>query len=275
MPQPLRHSADHTFLSDLADSLGRAVADNGGAALVHVASSDHGPDVGILPLGDLAPAEALLGAVAPAHWAALGIATRARARPLGGKGSAGPATVVVLVPQRGEIVSRVRQGDRVFPEPPSSGVTLDCLQRALRLPTAPPDVPATHLLAITWVERVLDESERRRLAWDEMRALHPACDVPGASSAGDAADLPRLPAELEEMFEWGRLRRLVIEGKWPEPNLTPAEAEWFDEGGFSRWVLSRRPSLHVLLDELPAVVGPAGARRCTQALRRAGMNTAA
>lgn len=125
-------------LEALADSLGRAIADNGGGVLVHVVARQAGPDVGILPLDGAAPADVLLGAEAPAEWAVLGVATTGWARRLGRRGGRVRAEVVVLVARDGRVVGRVRQGDQVITEPPASGVTLDCLQRALGLPTPPP-----------------------------------------------------------------------------------------------------------------------------------------
>ena len=141
MPQPVVPSIATAFLGDLADSLGRAVADNGGGALVHVVPSAGGPDVGILPLDGLAPTDVLLGAVAPADWAVLGVATLGWARPLDRRRAAprSRAVVVVLAARDGRVVGRLRQGDRVLTEPPAWGITLDCLQRALGLPTAPPE----------------------------------------------------------------------------------------------------------------------------------------
>ena len=121
MPQ-VHPSLDERFLDDLADSLDRAIADNGGEVLVYVVARPDGPDVGILPLDGLAPADVLLGAVAPAEWAVLGVAT------------AGMAGVVVLVSRAGQVVRRVRQGDQVMSEAPAGDVTVDCLQRALGLP---------------------------------------------------------------------------------------------------------------------------------------------
>jgi hypothetical protein len=129
---------DTAFLNDLADSLGRAIADNGGGVLVHVVAHADGPDVGILPLDGLAPTDVLMGAVAPAEWAVLGVATGGWARPLDGPGRRVRAEVVVLVARDGRVVGRMRHGDEVVSEPPAYGVSLDCLQRALGLPTAPP-----------------------------------------------------------------------------------------------------------------------------------------
>ena len=143
MPQSARSSLDTAFLNDLAESLGRAIADNGGGVLVHVVARPDGPDVGILPLDGLAPTDVLLGAVAPADWAILGVATTGWARQLGRRHGRVRAEVVVLVARDGRVVGRVRQGDQVITEAPAYGVTLDCLQRALGLPTPPPAEPST------------------------------------------------------------------------------------------------------------------------------------
>jgi hypothetical protein len=138
VPDTVHPSLDAAFLDALADSLGRAIADNGDGVLVHVIARPEGPDVGILPLDGLAPAEALLGAIAPPEWAVLGVATGGWARSLDRPGRRVRAEVVVLVVRDGRVVGRVRQGDEVITEPPAYGATLDCLQRALGLPTAPP-----------------------------------------------------------------------------------------------------------------------------------------
>lgn len=142
MPQPVHPSLDDAFLGHLAESLGRAIADNGGGVLVHVVPRIDGPDVGILPLDGLAPADVLLGAEAPADWAVLGVATGGWARSLDRPSPRVRAEVAVLVVRDGRVVGRVRQGDQVITEPPAYGITLDCLQRALGLPTAPPAEPA-------------------------------------------------------------------------------------------------------------------------------------
>lgn len=143
MPRPVQPFLDAALidaaaLEALAESLCRAISDYGGGVLVHVVARPDGPDVAILPLDGAAPADVLLGAEAPAEWAVLGVATTGWARPLGRRGKRVRAEVVVLVARDGRVVGRVRQGDRVITEPPASGATLDCLQRALGLPTPPP-----------------------------------------------------------------------------------------------------------------------------------------
>lgn len=254
MPDPVHSVLDPAFLAYLADSLRRAIADNPGGVLVHVATAPGGPDIGILPLDGQAPAEVLRCAVAPDHWVVLGVATGGKAWPLDGSArrDSGRAEVVVLVARDGRVVGRVSHGNRVFTEPPASGLVLDCLQRALALPTAPPDVPPAHLLAVIWLERVLGGESLARA--DEV--------LSGFEGLGSSLD-------------WGRLRQLVARGAWPELGLTPEDADWFDDGAFCRWVVSRYRPLPFLLAQVQRTLDPAGARRCVRLLRRLGVEAAA
>jgi len=133
---------DTAFLEALAESLARAIADNGGGVLVHVVARPDGPDIAVLPLDGLAPADVLLGADAPPEWAVMGVASGGWATHLDRPRRRVRAAVVVLVVRDGRVVGRVHHGDEVITEPPASGLTLDCLQRALGLPTAPPEDPS-------------------------------------------------------------------------------------------------------------------------------------
>ncbi len=239
----MRH-LDDAFLDALADSVSRALADNGEGVLVHVSCSATGADVGVLPLDGRPPADLLLGTVAPPHWAVLGAAVGGRALSLDRPGDrATRAEVVVLVARDGRVVSRLRHGDRVITEPPASGLTLDCLQRALGLPTAPPAVPPSHLLASMWLEQVV--------------------------RGGKIGELR--PVELD----WGELRKRAVEGGWPERGVAPEDAAWFDDGAFARWVLSSVPPVPFLLAEVRQVLHPSDARRCLRILRQLGVDTAA
>lgn len=236
------------FLGLLAESLVSSLAGGGDAALVHVVAGEDGPDVGMLPLDGATPAELLLGAVAPAEWSALGVATRGRAGPLSGRGPSSTAEVVVLVPRAGKIVGRMRHGGEVITEPPEYGLTVDCLQRALGLPTAPPQVPCVHWLAAAWLEVVLRSAD------------------PGETVAG-----------LNPGMEWGslgweRVRQLVACGRWPDVTIAPEHAAWLDEGSFSRWALAGRPPLATLLSEVAAAVGFDEARHCACVLADMGLD---
>jgi hypothetical protein len=238
----------HAFLCLLAESLASSLAGGGDSVLVHVSPRPDGPDVGILPLDGAAPAEYLLGTVAPPEWSALGVATRGRAGPLSGHGPSSHAEVVVLVPRTGAIVGHLRHGGQVFTEPPAYGLTVDCLQRALQLPTAPPQAPAIQLVATALLEVAI--------------------------SAGDAGPaLALLDAGGEwSGFSWERLRQLVAAGHWPDPTLAPEDAAWLDEGAFSRWVLTGRPTLQALLGRVADVAGFAEARRCAGVLQALGLD---
>lgn len=244
MPEPDHHA----FLCLLAESLTESLAAGGDPVLVHVVFRPHGPDVGILPLDGAPPAEYLLGAVAPAEWSALGVATCGRAGPLSGPGPSSSAEVVVLVPRMGEIVGRMRHAGRLLTDPPAYGLTVDCIQRALGLPTAPPQDPVVHVLALAWLQAV--------------------------RNAGDPADaLAMLEAGLDwSSLRWERLRQLVVDGHCQELTVTPEDAAWFDEGSFSRWVLAGRPSLAALLAEVATTVGFADARTCAGVLRDMGID---
>jgi hypothetical protein len=242
MPDPDHHA----FLCLLAETLTESLAGGGDSALVHVVFRPDGPDVGILPLDGAAPAEYLLGTVAPAEWSALGVATCGRAGPLSGSGPSSTAEVVVLVPRVGEIVGRMHHAGRMIDEPPAYGLTVDCIQRALGLRTAPPQVPAVHLLAMAWLQAVCRDAD-------------------------SALDM------LESGLDWGslrweRLRQLVVDGHWQEPTVAPEDAAWFDEGSFSRWVLAGRPSFPALLADVAANVGFAEARTCAGVLHDMGID---
>jgi len=238
----------HAFLCLLAESLLTSLAEGGDSTLVHVIEQPDGGDVGLLPLDGAAPAEFLLGTVAPAEWSALGVAARGRAGPPSGHRPSSRVEVVVLVPRVGEVIGRMRDRGEVVAEPPAYGVTLDCLQRALGLPTAPPQVPAVHLLATAWLEAVLRTSDP--LSAIEM--LEPGLEW---NSLG-----------------WARLRQLAIEGRWPYSTVSPEDAAWFDEGSFSRWVLDGSPPLPALLAEMAAKVGFAEARHCAGVLADMGLD---
>ena len=242
MPDPDHHA----FLCLLAEALTDSLAAGAEPALVHVVDTADGPDVGILALDGASPAEYLLGTVAPPEWSALGVATCGRAGPLAGPGPSSTAEVVVLVPRVGEIVGRMRHAGRMIDEPPAYGLTVDCIQRALGLPTAPPQVPAVHVLAMAWLQAV--------------------CRDPDA-----ALDLLECGLEWESLG-WERLRRLVADGHWPEPTLAPEDAAWYDEGSFSRWVLAGRPTFPALLADVASQVGFAEARTCAGVLHDMGID---
>ena len=266
------------FLGQVADTLSSIPDDGRGAMLVHVAPADDGLTVGFLDLDGQAPAEVLLGMVAPDEWVALGLAALGWASPLDGT----PArrrrrqrtSSAVIVHRSGEVVSRLRVGDEVIDEPPAYGLTLDFLQRALGLPTAPPLAPTAEFFARLWLENVVAAAEERggSLAWAEARALHPAVQLLARQVPVVGADDPVAAGRaMAKVFDWETLRWAAVEDRWPVTGLTPTDAAWCDTGAFSRWVMDRRPGFDLLLGEVRRTAGSGVARRCTSVLHHLGV----
>lgn len=270
-------SCDLPFLEKLSDSLCEVIAEGGDGFLIHLVAADDGHDVGTKPL-EGAPAEMLMGTVVPDHWWALGVAVGGWARPLRPTGQLGEPTGraanVVVVTRSGEIVSRTRIGGQTLTETPAYGLTLDVIQRALGLPTAPPQVTTGHYFAAVWLERVIAVSAERprggrRLRWPEVCRLHPTFTVLSDEDPTESS-MELAAIAIERSCQWERLRWLVVERAWPERTLTPTDAAWFDEGSFSRWVLGNRPPLPALLDQVARRAGNTTARRCAGVLHRVG-----
>ncbi|MDQ6910495.1 MAG: hypothetical protein M3Z84_06890 [Actinomycetota bacterium] len=269
---------DLSFLEALADSLCEVIAGGGDGFLVHLVAAPDGHDVATKPLEGVAPADLLMSTVAPDNWWALGVAVGGWVRSMGPKGQVGDrigrAANVVIVARTGDVVSRVRTDGRTLTEPPSYGITLDSLQRAMGLPTAPPLVTTGHYFSAVWLESVIAMSAGRprggrRLRWPEVCRLHPSLQVL-ADEDPDASPLELAAKAIERTCDWARLRWLVIEGVWPERTLSGADAAWFDDGSFSRWVLGNRPPLPALLDDVARRAGTTTARRCAGVLERVG-----
>ena len=277
------------FLGQLADELSATDDDeDGDGLLIHVVPTDDGANVGFLNLEGKAPADVLLGTVAPDEWVALGVAAHGWARPLdpatggiastvGGRGWRRRSSSVVLVHRSGQVVSRLRVGDEVHREPPAYGLTLDGLQRALGLPTAAPLVTTGVLFATMWLESVVVAArEGGTLTWAGARTLHPAirllasADEPLPPEAGDPI---AAGTALARVCDWEFLRWQAVEGRWSAPPLTPVDAAWCDTGAFSRWVMTGHPGLDELLVEVKRAAGSGVSRRCASVLYRLGVLT--
>ncbi len=267
------------FLGQLADELCAAEEDDDDL-LVHVVATADGASVGFLDLVGEAPADVLLGMVAPDDWVALGVAVHGWARPLDAMSTGGRdrrrTALALLVHRSGEVVSRLRVAGEVHREPPAFGLTLDGLQRALGLPTAPPQVSTGHLFAAIWLESVVGAARERRgaLTWAEARAMHPAVRMLAAAGEEpiEGADDPVAAGKaLARALDWERLRWEAVEGRWSAPPLGPLDAAWCDAGAFSRWVMDGRPELHALLREVKRAAGSGVARRCVAVLHRLGL----
>jgi hypothetical protein len=261
------------FAGTLADSFLETVSDGRDGVLIHIAPTAEGWDVGFRDLEGDAPADVLLGFVAPDEWAALGFATGGWAHPLDVVPSVVTrrerVAVATIVLRSGPVVSRMRLGDEVLREPPGCGLSLDGLQRALGLPTAPPLHSTGLLFASAWLEQIVVAASDRadHLTWTEARILHPALQLLAREHPDvEGVDVVAAARVLARACGWDELRWMVVDGRRQDPALTPSEAAWFDAGSFSRWTMSWRAHIDTLLDEVRRSSGPSVARRCAAVL---------
>jgi hypothetical protein len=260
----------------LADHLLEAVSTGDLApALLHVSAGDaDGFDLGMLPLDGRHPSELLVGLTAPDEWHAIGVATAGWAYRSSERGRADRTRtrvhVVTVLSRTGEHAHRTRvedagamgmsADDLSALDQPAEGEQVDLLRLALGLTTDPPPCGAEVYWAIVWLSEILARPDELT-EWRAVRDLHPGMetlrrarvtDVPTASDA-DVVALLRLFARA---FDWSELRRRSGEGGFEVDELRAADAWWFDDGAFARFVLNRCPPLAMLRTELEARLSP-------------------
>ncbi|HVE47078.1 MAG TPA: hypothetical protein VNA57_10090 [Acidimicrobiales bacterium] len=267
-PDPLLHFAGQT-----ADTFLESVADGRGGVLLYIAPAADGWDVGIRDLEGYAPADVLLGFVAPDEWLALGIAAGGWAHDLDAAPSVATrrqrVAAVTIVLRSGAVVARRGMGEEVLREPPAYGLSLDGLQRALDLPAAPPLHSTGVLFATNWLDHIVVAAgdRGRRLTWPEARILHPALQLLAQEFPDvEGVDVVAAARVLERACGWDELRWMVVDGRRPDDMLTPTDAAWLDAGSFSRWTMSWRADVDTLLDQVRRASGSSVARRCAAVL---------
>ena len=239
-----------------------------------------GFDLGVRPIDDgMSVVEALAGFDAPDEWLALGVVTEGNARHLVDRTAERQRVRCVhIVDRSGASASTLRlQGSDVTVlsghEP--EGRIDDVCRRALGLATAPPRCSSIELWALVWLDRVLSAvgvaEPGSRPRWRAVAELHPAVALVVHDDThwrGQAADnIVRLGELLAEVHSWPVLRASCAAGEWPVDDVTPAVADWLDDGAFSRWVLGGFPPIEQLAQAACAAVPPSVARRLRGALR--------
>jgi hypothetical protein len=263
---PPLHTIEETrtraVLHDLTEALDRLDTDlapddpadagtwNGPHHLIHVPAATGWPQVHIDPLPDH-PAHTLMGFVAPDGWDAIG------ALCYGWAGSVGPVRpsqqpdrrrvrVATVVDRHGRVASRLTDSDGARDDsPPAEGVVLECLQRAIGVPTRPAPASTAELFAALWLEAVAARGALRGqpLAWAAAAALHPGAAMVGAGErpAVTPDRLIDLAAELSEILPWSEVRWLAVSTGWLEHVASPTVAAWMDDGMFARTALHAHP----------------------------------
>lgn len=236
-------------------------------ALLHVTAGDaEGFDLGVRPLDGQHPSELLVGFRAPDEWHAIGIATGGWAYHVSERAASTRQRtrvhIVTVLSRTGEFAHRTRVEDgspladllEDTGERPG-GEQVDLLRRALGLPTDPPPCGSEVYWAIEWLSELLGRDAGADTTWATVVDAHPAVTmarritgVPPTSFT----DRDLIPASvgLARLFDWDRMRDGLAEGFLEVPELVPADAKWFDDGAFARFVLNRCPPLAMLRSEL-------------------------
>lgn len=219
------------------------------------------PELGVLALEGEHPGQVLLGFTAPEECSALGVVSTGWSLP--------PERVAVrstvLVARDCTVAGRLSiEGAEPVTSAPESGVMLDLLRRALGCPTAPPAFSTVELFAAVWLTRLAGDGDADD--WPSVARRHWALQL----LPGEADDLPRLAEELAAELDWGSVRRSVTRAGWAGA-CTAAEAAWFDDGAFARWVLGSYPAVADLAAAATATLPTGVARKIRLALQHWGL----
>lgn len=161
----------------------------------------------------------------------------------------------------------------VLDRAPEGGRLLDCLRRAVGLPTAPPPSSPGPFQSALWLSAIIDEGalRDRQLSWREVIRLHPVASAieEGGGPQIAARDLPELVRAASHAWTWSRLRLDAVIYGWAKAVIPCDVAEWMDDGMFCRWLLAELPGNEELIKRIRPYVAPATARRIAHAVRAA------
>jgi hypothetical protein len=134
-----------------------------------------------------------------------------------------------------------------FAEPPSEGMMLDVLRRAVGVPTPEPTVAAGQVFLHLWVEALqcahavaaeVDPGRRWKATWLDLIGLHPVVPV---DSDTDPEIAESLITAVGLAASWEGFRERAIRGEGGRVLPPPGLAAWMDEGLFSRSVMASLP----------------------------------
>ena len=282
-PAPIDASL-HLLADHLVDELS---AGHFPPALLHVTAGDaEGFDLGVRPLEGQHPSELLIGFRAPDEWHAVGVATGGWAYHVSERAS--PARhrtrvhVVTVLSRTGEFAHRTRVEDDVAlgslledPAEQPGGEQVDLLRRTLALPTDPPPCGSEVYWAIEWLSELLGRGADGSIGWEAVVDAHPFVIMARRFSGGGPdmsdQDLVAAASDLARLLSWSHLRERLGDGLLEVPELVPADAGWFDDGSFARFVLNRCPPLAMLREQVAARLAPEVARRLGDTLDQLGV----
>ena len=130
--------------------------------------------------------------------------------------------LVHVVTRNGQGITGRRSAGHVDVLTDGTGPLDDLCHRIIGLGTPPPDTPARRFLDALWLDRVLAEALGR--------------------PRGAAGPCPDTVLELRPKAQgWPELRQSCAVGRLAIPGVEPADAAWFDDGSFARWVVRSTP----------------------------------
>lgn len=212
-----------------------------------------------LPADD--PIGSLYGFRAPREWDAFGVATGGTAQTIDRLDNPPRRVRVVhLVDRDGVEVSMVKPDESSAPmivdlcgAPDTAGRVPDTCRRVLGLPTRPPVADTATFFTVDWLDRVLAEVLHRDLdapplSWPAVQRLHRGRD--------------------RTVAPWSILRRECAAGQLTIAGVTPATAEWMDDGMFSRESIATYPDVCELLADLSELLATDVWRSLVERLQR-------
>lgn len=227
-------------------------------SLVHVADERHGRhEIGLEPLDGQHPSTLLVGFTAPEEWHALGLAVRGYAYPLSERSDVRTRQrtrvhIVTLISRSGETAQRMHVPDdldleRALGADPgdAGGEQIDLLRLALGLGTDEPPCPSDVYWTIEWLSALLGTDTGALQTWPDVIVRHPAMRLLHQTGRTED-DIVEVAAAFGRVCHWRRLRRWARDGAFTPPELVPSDGDWFDDGAFARFLLSRCPPLAML-----------------------------
>lgn len=254
-------------LAQIASLVHHAAGDEPMARFVHVQldPQDQALDLGLWDIPPVTghPIDPLVGYLAPAAWCAVGLTSSGRIRLLDRPSSAPRPTVSTVLLHRDGTASSILgapgEPERVIDEPPE-GLVADVLRRVLGQPTPPPDASTATVVELTWLDRIaagLLHGRPRGRSWRWLADRHP---LRGGGPVPSPEELAARTVAYADERTWAGLRLLAVTQDLPAarygpPGGTTAPAcSWFDDGSFSRWLLSSLPPSEALVGDLLSVL---------------------
>lgn len=247
-------------------------------------------EIAIRPLDGDDPIAALLGEVAPERWWAVGVVASGRAWTTDPDAPTDPARhrgrhavdrvlVAHLVARDGTAASVLQPYDgapEVLPmaNGDAAGRADDLLRRMLGLRTPDPSHDVAELWALQWLDHVLAAAALRSpgaepLSWPDVAARHPAAALAGRDRVLRTLvdhDLARLGRAFARATSWSMLRTECVAGRWRVAGLSAADAEWLDDGSFSRWTMQQHAFCGEYLEDLRVLLAPRVVSRIEEVL---------